>query len=66
MPDDTIGVFDELPVEYETLQRIVSNQFGLFVSKFKPAHYDGYIGQSQYSKQLRPKGRSFYFFRSLY
>ena len=44
---DEITYIDELPIEYKTLQTIVSNQFGLVVSNFKPAHYDGYIGQSQ-------------------
>lgn len=41
---------DVLPIEYESLQSIISSQFGLFVSKFKPAHFDGYIGQSQYNE----------------
>jgi hypothetical protein len=49
---DEITYIDKLPVEYNILQNIVSNQFGLVVSKFKQAHYDGYIGQSQYNETV--------------
>jgi len=49
---DKSTYIDELPIEYKTLQSIVSNQFGLVVSNFKLAHYDGYIGQSQYNETV--------------
>lgn len=59
---DDVTYIDELPIEYKTLQTIVSNQFGLVVSNFKPAHYDGYIGQSQYNEAVHIfMARSVYF-----
>lgn len=47
---DDVNYIDELPIEYKSLQNILSNQFGLVVSNLKPANYDGYIGQSQYNE----------------
>lgn len=59
---DAVTYIDELPVEYKTLQNIVSSQFCLVVSNFKPAHYDGYIGQSQHNEIVHIfTSRSVYF-----
>lgn len=40
----------------------MSSQFGLFVSNFKHAHFDGYIGESQYNEIVNVfTSRSVYF-----